>query len=416
MSAFRPRGAYRVVSPGGDPNMYLILLVGVGAIGAAMAFELGGPRLGADSLSWPLAAGTLARLPHWLSAPTLPSAEIGLALLWLAWLVVLLVLGFRLLVAVALGNGDVGYAHTWSSLIAAAVRRTLLAAGLLTVVGFPGAWPPLVRLPMANWPTLISDALPRLVIVLAWTWLAWSSGLVLMRMLALATSGATPRPSPYSSNARRMVAASVEGGPNERWSLAALIVGLAVAFWALLVVLGPPHLPRLPAGLPSWVALVVQLQSPAPSWQLLVDLLALAAWGIWLYLASTLIFRLLVAAAVALSRGAAWARSLGALSDAITLPIMRRMVSIAFAVSLVARTPSAVGAAPLEPVVMQADQGLNAVAMESVDQWSADNTPQPQMVSTGTSSATGQPDAATSGLVADDATADTPADSHAESD
>jgi nucleoid-associated protein YgaU len=108
--------------------------------------------------------------------------------------------------------------------------------------------------------------------------------------------------------------------------------------------------------MPGWVEIIVQFQSRAPSWGPLVDLLGLAAWCIWLYLSITLTFRVLVAAVLIMTRGARWARALVAVSDVITLPTIRREVTVAFAVSMVARTPSAVGAAPVHRAVMQVDE------------------------------------------------------------
>jgi nucleoid-associated protein YgaU len=327
----------------------LVLLTAVAAVGSGIFLELGTPQLPSDGLRWSAIYETLASVRGWLSAPAMPPAATGLMFLWLAWLVVAAVLAFRLLVAVALGSGDVGYAHTWLSLSAALVRRVLIAAVLLAVVGIPGVWPPIAHLPAASWLGPSNELLAYLLIAAAWIWLTWSVGLVLVRMLVLATSAAS------LVGARPMVAAEVsERG--ERWTLLMLVVGLAATFWALLAVVGPPHAPRLPDMLPGWAEIVVQFQSRAPSWGPLVDLLGLAAWCIWLYLAITLTFRILVAAALILTRGARWARALVAVSDAITLPAIRRVVTVAFAVSMVARTPSPVGAAPVHEAAMQVDE------------------------------------------------------------
>jgi nucleoid-associated protein YgaU len=117
---------------------------------------------------------------------------------------------------------------------------------------------------------------------------------------------------------------------------------------------------------------------------LLVDLLGLGAWCIWLYLAITLAFRILVAIALILTRGAMWARALVTVSDAVTLPAIRRMVTVAFAVSMVARTPSPVGAAPVHQAVMQADEKPADANIVDPDSASATVEPAQESVVDGT--------------------------------
>jgi hypothetical protein len=254
-------------SPGGDPNLLLVLLTAVGAIGAGMFLELGVPQLPSDGQRWSMIARALSSLPGWLSAPEMPSAPTGPMLLWLVWLVLVAVLGLRLLVA--LGGGDVGYAHTWPSLAGAALRRLVLAAGLLVVVGIPGVWLPILRLPAPSWLVAPGDIVVRLLIVVGWIWLAWSFGLVLVRTFVLATSTSAP------SSARHVAAIGVREH-DERRALLALVVGLAATFWVLLAIVGPPRTPRLPDVLPDRAEILVQLQSAAPSWVCLSTCLVLA--------------------------------------------------------------------------------------------------------------------------------------------
>jgi nucleoid-associated protein YgaU/DNA-binding SARP family transcriptional activator len=367
-------------SPGGDPNVLLVLLTAVAAVGASIFLGLGPPHLPIDSLGWSAGAQVLSSLRGWLSVPAVPSVATGLMLLWLAWLVVAAVLGLRLLVAVALGSGDVGYAHTWPSLTGALLRRVLGAVALLAVVGIPGVSLPLVHLTAPSWLSPSNDLLARLMIAVAWIWLAWSIGLVLVRLLVLAASA--------TNSARRRPAATPCGSEQgERWTLFMLVVGLAATFWALRAVVGPPHAPRLPDTTPGWPEIVVQFQSAAPSWGPLVDLLGLVAWCIWLYLASTLAFRVLVAAAMILTRGASWARALVAISDVITLPAVRRGVTMAFAISMVARTPSPVGAAPVHQAVMQVDETPGDGTMVGSDGGSTTIEPDQESVVDGTGDA-----------------------------
>ncbi len=134
--------------------------------------------------------------------------------------------------------------------------------------------------------------------------------------------------------------------------LAWLLVGLAACALVLYRVAGPPHLPER---LPSWDVISATLRGSYLPPEVVAYVLTSAAWLVWLWIVASLVLRLLVGLADALTRGAAWVRALRALSDRVTLPIVRRVVDGALVaivvVNLAVRSPASVSAASLEPTV-----------------------------------------------------------------
>ncbi|MCX6021593.1 MAG: hypothetical protein NTZ05_07655 [Chloroflexi bacterium] len=135
--------------------------------------------------------------------------------------------------------------------------------------------------------------------------------------------------------------------------LIGLILGLVLGAGALYAVGGPPH---LPAELPSWELIVITLQGSSVPYEALAYILTMAAWAVWFWMVASLLLRVLVVSAEAVTQGAAWVRSLRTLSDWVTIPMVRRVVDgaviAALAVSLVSRTTPTVDAAPLAPQAM----------------------------------------------------------------
>ncbi len=128
--------------------------------------------------------------------------------------------------------------------------------------------------------------------------------------------------------------------------LLGLLLGLGVGAWVLWAVAGPP---RLPSELPTADAVPGALWGTDVPLGLLAYLLTTAAWALWFWLVATVALRVLVLAADAITRGARWVRSLRALSDHVTLPIVRRVVDgalvAALVVNLLGRTVSSAAAA-----------------------------------------------------------------------
>ncbi|MGE0544369.1 MAG: LysM peptidoglycan-binding domain-containing protein, partial [Dehalococcoidia bacterium] len=135
--------------------------------------------------------------------------------------------------------------------------------------------------------------------------------------------------------------------------LAALLIGLALGAGALHVAVGSP---RLPADLPDWQSVVATLRGSELSLDVVAYVLTMAAWVVWLWLATSLALRLIVGASDRLTHGAAWIRALGALSDRVTLPVVRRVADGALValviVNLVGRAPASATAAAAAPAVM----------------------------------------------------------------
>lgn len=132
--------------------------------------------------------------------------------------------------------------------------------------------------------------------------------------------------------------------------LMGLIVGLALGALALYAFAGPPH---LPSDLPSWEIVVLTLQGSSVPLEAVAYVMTTMAWMVWFWLVVSLMLRLAVVGADAVTRGAAWAKALRALSDQITLPIVRRLVDGAvvaiIVVNLAARSASSAAAASLMP-------------------------------------------------------------------
>lgn len=132
----------------------------------------------------------------------------------------------------------------------------------------------------------------------------------------------------------------------EYLGLAGLILGLAFGAGALGAVAGPP---RLPQQLPGWDTAAFTLRSSYLPLEVLAYVLTTAAWVVWVWIVASLVFRLVVIGAETVTGGASWVAGLRAVSDRVTLPIVRRLVDGALVailvVNLVGRsTPSAAAA------------------------------------------------------------------------
>ena len=128
------------------------------------------------------------------------------------------------------------------------------------------------------------------------------------------------------------------------------IVGLVVGAAALFAVAGPP---RPPAELPTWDVIAATLRGSYLPPEVIAYALTTAAWGVWLWMVGTLLLRVVVVVADSLTHGAAWVHALRAVSDRVTLPIVRKVVDGALVallvVNLIGRSPAIAAAAPPEP-------------------------------------------------------------------
>jgi hypothetical protein len=134
-----------------------------------------------------------------------------------------------------------------------------------------------------------------------------------------------------------------------------LVLGLAAGGWVLRTVAG---LPRLPSELPALDAVLLSADVPL---DLVAYLLTTLAWVVWFWLVATVGLRVLVLTADGITRGAHWVRSLRAISDRVTLPLVRRAVDGALiallVVNLLGRTASSTAAAGTGEVAAAAGAG-----------------------------------------------------------
>jgi len=129
--------------------------------------------------------------------------------------------------------------------------------------------------------------------------------------------------------------------------LAGLLVGLLLGA-VVLYATGPPH---LPAQLPDWSLAGATLRGSSLPLGLLAYILSMTAWAVWLWIVGSLLLRVMVLGIDAMTHGAAWVADLRAVSDRVTLPIVRRAVDGALVamvvVNVASRTVSGAAAASL---------------------------------------------------------------------
>ena len=133
-------------------------------------------------------------------------------------------------------------------------------------------------------------------------------------------------------------------------SLFLAVLALAAVPVGLLRFSGPP---RLPSPWPTWGDVAFALQGTYVPLDAIGYLLAMAAWLLWGWVVASALLHTAVVAAEALSHGAAWVRPLRALSNRVTLPVVRRLIDGALVatvvVNLAGRGVPAALAAPLDP-------------------------------------------------------------------
>ncbi len=147
--------------------------------------------------------------------------------------------------------------------------------------------------------------------------------------------------------------------------LCGLILALAAAAVVLYALAGPPH---LPAQLPSWTTVWLTLRGSYLPLEVLAYVFTTAAWVLWLWIVASLALRAVALSVEAVAGGAAWVGLIRAVSDCVTLPIVRRLVDGAVVTVLVVNlagrgTPSAAAAHVSASVVaVVASPGIGADA------------------------------------------------------
>lgn len=134
--------------------------------------------------------------------------------------------------------------------------------------------------------------------------------------------------------------------------LIGLLVGLLLGAVALSAAAGPPH---LPTHLPSWNVVGATLRGSSLPLAAPAYVLAMTAWAVWFWVVASLLLRVMVLVTDVISHGAAGATALRAISDRVTLPIVRRAVDGAlvavFVVNVASRTVSGAAAATVPAAV-----------------------------------------------------------------
>jgi DNA-binding SARP family transcriptional activator/nucleoid-associated protein YgaU len=133
--------------------------------------------------------------------------------------------------------------------------------------------------------------------------------------------------------------------------LIGMLVGVLLGAVALYATGGTPH---LPTQLPSWRMVGATLHGSSLPLGVVAYILSTTAWAVWLWIVASLLLRIAVLASDAVTHGAAWVATLRAVSDRVTLPIVRRAVDGAlvtvFVVNMASRTVSGAAAASLPAV------------------------------------------------------------------
>lgn len=135
--------------------------------------------------------------------------------------------------------------------------------------------------------------------------------------------------------------------------LLGLVIGLALGGLGLYAVAGPPHLPD---ALPSWEVVFLTLRGSSVPYAAIAYILGTVAWLLWIWMVASLVLRAAVVIAESLTNGAVWLLPVRALSDRLTLPIVRHVVDGALValvvVNLAGRPASSAWAAPVTPTAI----------------------------------------------------------------
>ncbi len=145
-------------------------------------------------------------------------------------------------------------------------------------------------------------------------------------------------------------AARVGGGASGGRALGALLGLLLLLGAGGAFLLRYAGMPRPPRSLPDWEGVWFTLRGADVPLEAALYVSGAVSWGLWSWLTASVVLRLVVLGADVCARGTVWAGALRALSDRVTLPIVRRVVDGAVVagvvVQLAGRAP-AVSAAPL---------------------------------------------------------------------
>ena len=136
-------------------------------------------------------------------------------------------------------------------------------------------------------------------------------------------------------------------------SLRTLIVFLVLFGAGLYEVVGLPHAPVSPIGVPDPSSLEAMLRSSRPPLDGGVYVVGMLGWSVWAWLVLSLLLQVCVGVAEHVAGDAAGVRQARGIADLLTAPLVRKAVQTSLAGGLVARVAlagvPAAAAAPPEP-------------------------------------------------------------------
>jgi two-component SAPR family response regulator/nucleoid-associated protein YgaU len=137
---------------------------------------------------------------------------------------------------------------------------------------------------------------------------------------------------------------------------------------------GPP---RVPSGVPRIQDVTAALSGSTLPLQPLVLVLIDLAWAVWGWILASLAVQLLLEVAEAVTRGAAWVRSLRRYADRLTFPLARRAVAAAFAMQILSRGVPLASAQPLSAaeVVYLAQSQSGPASFDTIQGADAESNP-----------------------------------------
>src|SRR5712692_7687704 len=158
-------------------------------------------------------------------------------------------------------------------------------------------------------------------------------------------------------------------------SLRLLVPFLALFGACLYSIVGLPHTPDPPLGIPDPTSLEAFLRSTHPPLDGPIYLIGMVGWGVWGWLIVSLLLQLFAAGAERVAAGTSAVRQLRTVADLISVPLVRKAVHASLAGSMVVRFALAVpaAAAPQDQsvVVMVGNPQANAAALLGSQVWAA---------------------------------------------
>jgi hypothetical protein len=151
-------------------------------------------------------------------------------------------------------------------------------------------------------------------------------------------------------------------------SLRLLVPFLALFGAGLYSIVGLPHTPDPPLGIPDPTSLEAFLRSTHPPLDGAIYLIGMVGWGVWGWLIVSLLLQLFAIGAERVAAGTSAVRQLRSVADLISVPLVRKAVHASLAGSMVVRfalasVPAAAAPQDQSVVVMVGNPQANAAAL-----------------------------------------------------